>query len=158
MLTKTLVVSAARKLCLSWTGTVSKPGVTQMTSWPGWASGTDLGDLGAGRLIRLWPCCAPAGHNNNRRLHGKTQHDIIFKDVVFGCPGGQGSLSGCFSWSWYEGTLCCLICAFHFGAFLRSFPALFQLRVVNATVLERKWALPLLTDDALVLKCLDFKT
>lgn len=50
MLTKTFVVSAARKLCLSWTGTVSKPGVTQMTSWPGWAAGTDLGDLGAGRM------------------------------------------------------------------------------------------------------------
>lgn len=130
MLTKRFVVSAARKLCLSWTGTVSKPGVTQMTSWPGWASGTDLGDLGADTTVTL--LCTGWIQNNRRRRHGKhltpgrekaSLHHIWGRATR---PGGQDSLSGCLWWSWYEWTICCLVCAFFHGAFLNSLPDLYS--------------------------------
>lgn len=171
MLTKTFVVSAARKLCLSWTGTVSKPGVTQMTSWPGWAPGTDLGDLGAGRLIRLWPCCAPAGYTNNRRLHGKT----LDPDP---CPPPYGDKA---SWhhilrTWYFdassnntqpvclgvpddiGTNELLVALFVPSAVehFHRFPALLQLWSYHCNkTCENSWVRPLLIDDVLVLRCLD---
>lgn len=96
---------------------MSKPGVTQMTSWPWWASGTDLGDLGAGRLIRLWPRCAPAGCNNNRRPYGKTLTPsqtgtrllyIIFEGVVLGWWPGKSFWAFVIKLIWMNSMLTCL--------------------------------------------------
>lgn len=143
MLPKPFVVSAARKLCLSWTGTVSKPGVTQMTSWPGWASGTDLSDLGAGRLIRLWPCCAPAAYTttgedsmvNTWPQAGRRLHYIIYEDVLLGCPGGGDALSLCLWWYGYEWQNDMLPCLCLLSQNDLKFAQLVQLRAINAKVL-----------------------